>query len=80
MIKSAILKERGIRKDRMGNDGTREYCYIGIKLKSDLREEKNLISHLQSTSMGFLKCPSGSLGLTCPSDTFTSISASIGGG
>jgi hypothetical protein len=35
------LKERGIRKERIGRYGIREYCYIGIKLKSDL-EEKNL--------------------------------------
>jgi hypothetical protein len=36
----AKLKEHGIGKGRIRLNGIREYCYIGIKLKSDL-EEKN---------------------------------------
>jgi phage/plasmid-associated DNA primase len=32
----AKLKERGMRKERIRCHGIREYCYIGIKLKSDL--------------------------------------------
>lgn len=39
-IFGAKLKERGIKKERIRHNGIREYCYIGIKLKSDL-ENKN---------------------------------------
>jgi P4 family phage/plasmid primase-like protien len=41
-IFGAKLKEHGIIKDRFRRYGIREYCYIGVKLKSDL-EEKNQV-------------------------------------
>jgi putative DNA primase/helicase len=44
----AKLKERGIGRERIRYYGTREYCYLGIKLKSNLREDKNLAPHCRS--------------------------------
>jgi hypothetical protein len=34
------LAEEGIEKERLRyHDGQREYCYMGIKLRSDLRDQ-----------------------------------------
>jgi hypothetical protein len=42
-VLGAKLKETGIEKERLRNNGTREYYYSGIKLRSDLRGQNQAL-------------------------------------